>query len=228
MNLETLIPGMDRDKNVGNTERMLSIFSGAGMLLSGLYGIRRTPFTSAASAAAGFMLLSRGLSGHCFINDMIGRNTACSKITPLEINEVIRVDKPRNEVYAYWRRLENFPFFMKHLASVTQIDAKRSHWEASVPGGMGTLEWDAEISEETENEKLAWQSVPGAVVDNNGEVRFSDATGGGTILEVLIAYYPPAGEIGHAVSQLFNDRFESLIRQDLQGFRKVMEGSGMA
>jgi uncharacterized membrane protein len=51
-------------------------------------------------------------------------------------------------VYAFWRRLENLPLFMKHLSNVTEIDAKHSHWEAVVPGNIGKIKWNAEIVKE--------------------------------------------------------------------------------
>ena len=60
---------------------------------------------------------------------------------------------------------------MKHLESVREIDAKRQHWVAKAPLG-GTVEWDAEITEEKQNEVLGWRSLRGSDVQHSGTVRF--------------------------------------------------------
>lgn len=212
------------EKNIGSTERMLSVASGAMMLLSGLWGVKRSPVRSFAKAATGAFLIYRGAKGYCFVNNFLGRNTATGEEKKsLEINEVVVVNKPRQQVYAYWRKLENLPKFMKHLKSVYEFDATHSHWEARIPAGMGTLEWDAKISLEIEGEALAWHSEENATVINSGEVAFTDVPGDATIVRVKILYSPPAGEIGAAVASMFNKQFEEMIRADMQRFKEVIE-----
>src|SRR5215510_9528233 len=84
-------------------------------------------------------------------------------------NEGIRVDKlmtinrPVNEVYSYWRRLENLPRFMRHVKSVAQQDDLHSHWVVKTVGEK-LVDWDAEIIERRENEMISWRSMPGAEV----------------------------------------------------------------
>jgi uncharacterized membrane protein len=224
MDTTTDVTGTNRDKNVGTTERILSVASGAIMLMSGLMRIRKTPVKSTLSAATGALMMYRGATGFCFVNKAIGRNTAGTyKKKALDIEETIMVNKPHNEVYAYWRKLENLPKFMKHLKEVREYDMENSHWEARIPGGVGTLQWDAKIIYEVENEALAWRSVEDAMVDNSGEVSFMEVPGQGTIVRVKISYSPPVGEIGYAVSSLFNRQFEQLIREDMHRFKEVVE-----
>lgn len=210
--------------NIGQTERIIS--AAAGALLTTV-GARRGSWLL---ATLGGYLMFRGGSGFCPINQAIGRNTAeDSRVEPLEISRSITVNKPRAEVYQYWRKLENLPKFMKHLQSVTQLDERRSHWVAPVPGtekieAIGNLEWDAEIVDEVENERLLWRSVAEATVDNAGEVRFQDAPPGrGTEVHVTIRYTPPAGQLGTAVAKLFQPAFRQMIKEDIRRFKRIME-----
>jgi uncharacterized membrane protein len=112
---------------------------------------------------------------------------------------------------------------MDHLESVTVQDDKRSHWVAKAPAGT-TVEWDAEIINEKENELIAWRSLDGADVDNAGSVRFSEATGGrGTVVKVSLEYDPPAGIIGSLIAKLFGEEPSQQVQEDLHRFKQVME-----
>ena len=210
--------------NVGDTERIVSATAGA---LLTTVGVKSGSFLL---TALGGYLVFRGASGYCPISQAVGRNTAeDSHIEPLEISRSITINKPREEVYQYWRKLENLPTFMKHLQSVEQLDERRSHWVAPVPGtekidAIGNLEWDAEIVEEVPNERLLWRSVAEATVDNAGEVRFQDAPPGrGTEVHVTIRYSPPAGQLGKSVANLFQPAFRQMIKEDIRRFKRIME-----
>jgi uncharacterized membrane protein len=132
------------------------------------------------------------------------------------------VMRPREEVYAFWRDLENLPRFMHHLEHVEATTPGRSRWTANAPGG--SVEWDAEITEDTPNERLSWRSLPGAEVENSGSVSFVDAPGDrGTEVHVSLAYDPPAGAAGAKVAKLFGEEPSQQIRDDLRRFKQVME-----
>jgi uncharacterized membrane protein len=135
----------------------------------------------------------------------------------------VTVNKPIAEVFAYWRSLENLPNFMEHLESVTVLDNRRSHWKAKAPAGT-SVEWDAEIVEERENEMISWRSMPGAVVPNAGTVRFKEAPGGqGTEVHVVMEYHIPGGTVGSVVAKLFREEPDQQVRDDLRHFKQVME-----
>jgi uncharacterized membrane protein len=189
------------------------------------YGLRKPSAGGMALALLGGSLLYRGATGYCSINAAFGRHTANqNRSDGLVISRSVTINKPREQVYAYWRKLENLPQFMKHLARVTQLDNKSSHWEAEIPVNLGTLEWDATITTEIPGERIAWQSVAEATVDNAGEVIFRDAPGDyGTELHATISYRPPVGDVGKAISSLFNSRFEEMIKADLQRFKRMVE-----
>ena len=135
----------------------------------------------------------------------------------------VTIDKPREELFAYWRNFQNLPRFMEHLVSVRVDSPMRSHWEAKAPAGR-TVEWDAEIVNEVPNEIIAWKSIGKPDVPNAGSVNFSDAPGGrGTIVRVTLDYEPPAGRIGAMLSHFFSEEPDHQIREDLRKFKQLME-----
>ena len=135
----------------------------------------------------------------------------------------ITVNKPIEDVYAFWRDFQNFPRFMRHLESVTVQGPTRSHWKAKAPAGA-SVEWDAEITQERENELLAWRSLPGSEVRTEGSVRFREAPGDrGTELTVQMTYEPPGGVVTTKLAQLFRAIPDTEIERDLRAFKQVME-----
>ncbi len=215
--------------NVGQTERYVS--AGAGALLTTI-GLRSKGFSSLLLTALGGYLVYRGASGYCPISNAIGRNTADNKTETdvLEISKSVTINKPREEVYAFWRKLENLPQFMMHLESVTQQTDNQSHWVAKLDTegnwvkALPKIEWDAEIVAEEPNSRLVWRSVPGATVDNSGEVRFVDAPGNrGTEVHATILYRAPEGVLGETVMKLFNPAFKQMIKEDIRRFKRLME-----
>jgi uncharacterized membrane protein len=210
--------------NVGKTERLLSGIAGAAVIALAL---RRKRLRGVLLPLGGG-LLSRAVSGRCAVNRALGRNTAKGdRVSPLARGEGIRVERsitvnrPQEEVYRFWRQLENLPRFMDHLESVTVLDEERSHWVAKAPAGT-KVEWDASIQDEIENELIDWQSLPGSDVDNAGSVHFTPA-GEGTEVRVVLSYDPPAGKVGTAVAKLLGEEPEQQVEEDLRRFKQVME-----
>lgn len=210
--------------NVGQTERMVSVGLGAFILSSGLNNLTRHPIKGLLRTAIGGYLLYRGASGHCSVYASMGKTKGVSHTPAINIRTGLIVNKPRNEVYAFWRKLENLPLFMKHLKTVTEIDSKHSHWEAELPAGFPAVKWNAEIVKEEEGSLIGWQSVPNSMVDNAGKVQFRDALGGeGTELDVVITYHPPAGELGSGIAKALNPVLEKMVRQDIMNFKEYIE-----
>jgi uncharacterized membrane protein len=141
----------------------------------------------------------------------------------LDYVNAITINRTPEELYRFWRDFRNLPRFMEHLESVEVIDEKRSHWKAKAPAGT-TVEWDAEIVEETPNELISWRSLEGSTVENYGTVRFTRAPGDrGTEVRVEVEYNPPAGALGAAIAKLFGEAPEQQIKGDLCRFKQVME-----
>jgi uncharacterized membrane protein len=202
------------------------VASTAGGVVLTLYGLKRFSLGGLGLAATGGVLLFRGLTGYCPLNAAVGRDstTAAERPRPLVLRTTLTVNRPQEEVYTFWRELENLPQFMHHLDEVRQLDERRSHWVAAVPGGRGHLKWEATLEADEAPRRLAWRSVPGAVVDHAGEVRFEAAPGGrGTEVHVHLSYHPPAGGAGTGAARLFNPAFERMVKEDLRRFKHVME-----
>jgi uncharacterized membrane protein len=149
--------------------------------------------------------------------------SADAKQQGIHVRKSITVNRPADEVYAFWRNFENLPRFMLHLESVHVTSDGRSHWKAKAPAGT-SVEWDAEITEDRPNELIAWRSVAGADVPNAGVVRFVRAAGGrGTEVHVDLRYEPPAGKVGQLVAKLFGEEPSQQVDGDLRRFKQVLE-----
>lgn len=216
--------GNSNQINVGYNERILSAALGGYLLSSGLGNLTRNPLSGLVKTVLGGFLVYRGTSGNCPMYSAMGKTKGVAHTQAINIRTSLIVNKPKDEVYAFWRKLENLPLFMKHLASVTEIDQKHSHWEATIPGNIGKIKWNAEIVKEEPGSMIGWQSIPNATIHNAGKVVFNDAMGGqGTELEVVISYTPPAGELGSGVAKMLNPMFEKIIRQDVMNFKEYIE-----
>lgn len=210
--------------NVGQNERMISVGLGAFLLSSGFNNLTRHPVKGLIRTLVGAGLLYRGISGHCPVYSSLGKTKGVSHTQAINIRTGLIVNKRKDEVYAFWRKLENLPLFMKHLATVTEIDSKHSHWEAEIPGGIGKIKWNAEIVKEEDGSLIGWQSIANSTINNAGKVTFKEALGGeGTELEVVISYHPPAGELGAGLAKSLNPVFEKMIRQDVMNFKEYIE-----
>lgn len=141
----------------------------------------------------------------------------------IRAHHTVTVNRPAEDVYAFWRDLDNLPSFMAHLESVEVRGDGRSHWKAAAPMGR-SVEWDAEITEDRRSEVIAWRSLEGADVDNEGSVRFRPAPGGrGTELTVDLEYRPPAGAAGAAVARLFGEDAPQQLADDLRRCKQLLE-----
>lgn len=211
-----LFPGLN--PNVSDPERMISAVAGT---LS-LYRATRTR-NSLPEILIGSYLLFRGVTGYCAVYNAIGKTKPDNRSRNVNIQVSLKVDKPREQVYDFWRRLENLPLFMEHLELVNSIDDKTSVWEAKIPGGMGNLRWRSEIVKERPFELLGWQSLAGSEVENAGKVEFRDAEDGGTELHVVITYHAPLGIAGEGVARLINPYFHRVVENDIRNFKDYIE-----
>ncbi|MGI8991867.1 MAG: SRPBCC family protein [Bryobacteraceae bacterium] len=215
--------------NVGTIERGASIMAGSLLVY---HGLKQKSKGGLALALLGVAGLRRGITGFCHTYQALGIRTAAKGqgeniSVPYElgvrVDRAVTVDKPRPAVFQFWRDLANLPQFMDHLESVKVTGSNRSHWIAKAPAGR-TMEWDAEIVNEIENELIGWRSLPGADVDNAGSVRFADAAGGrGTEVRVSLQYNPPAGVLGAMFAKLFGEEPGQQIDNDLRRFKRMLE-----
>ncbi len=208
--------------NAGETERWASLIGGGALVLMGL---KQRSLRGALLAVAGGGLVYQGFNKKSTIQqaqEAIGMNQS------IKVEKTVTINKPVAELYRFWHNFENLPNFMKHLKSVKVYDDKRSHWVANAPLGA-SVEWDAEIVNEQENQLIAWASAEGADVDNSGFVRFQPASGGrGTEVKVVLEYNPPGGVLTTAIAKLFGEEPEQQVGDDLRRFKQLMEAGEIA
>jgi uncharacterized membrane protein len=217
--------GVWRRGTAVEAERWASVALATGLIA---YGVSRRNLPGILVAASAAPIAYRGFAGewphftrrHAVDGD--GR-AALATDNAIQVSDAIRVEKPVDEVYRVWRRLENLPRFMTHLAQVTDLGGGRSHWVARGPACM-KIRWDAEIINEIENKLIGWRSLPGSGVVTAGSVYFSDVRGGrGAEVSVQLQYAPPAGRAGAFVASLLGREPSQMIREDLRRMKQLLE-----
>lgn len=214
-------------QNVSDTERRASTWGGAALLLLGL---PRGGMTGLLAGLVGGSLIYRGMTGHCHLYEALGLNsaqhnpaTAVPAQQGLKIERTITVNRSPEDLYAFWRNLENLPRVMSHLERVEPIDEKRSRWTAKAPFGQ-TVEWTAEIITDREPEAISWRSLEGSDVDTAGSVHFKRMDGErGTAVSISLKYDPPGGKLGATVASMFGRGLEQELDHDLHQFKSLME-----
>jgi len=188
-------------KSRSGAKKWGSLIAGSSLALWGLS--RRSP-GGIAIAAAGGLLAYSGAREHA------GSSVAhCSMI----------INARQEQVYQFWRNFENMPLFMKHLDNVSVTGPRSSRWVALGPLGA-RVAWDAEITEERQNEEIRWRSLENSEVKVDGAVRFTEAWGNrGTLVEVLTIVDAP----GLAVAKIFGKDPSFMMRQDLRRLKALIE-----
>jgi uncharacterized membrane protein len=134
--------------------------------------------------------------------------------------ESIDVSVPVNTAYNQWTQFEDFPHFMEGVKSVTQTDDTHLHWVAEIAGK--DKEWDAEVTEQHPDERVAWKATSGA--ENAGVVTFhriDDQTSRVTLQMDV----DPEGVVENVGTGLgFLDR---RVKGDLERFKEFIESRGV-
>jgi uncharacterized membrane protein len=135
------------------------------------------------------------------------------------IERSIEVDVPVRTAYNQWTQFEEFPRFMEGVEKVAQLDDKRLHWVAEIAGK--TREWDAEITEQIPDERVAWRNIDGAT--NAGVVTFHyiDENKSKIMLQLE---FEPEGLVEKAGDALGLVR--SRAKGDLERFKSFIESRG--
>jgi uncharacterized membrane protein len=139
----------------------------------------------------------------------------------------LAINRPADQLYTYWRNLGNLPRVMQHLASVHDTGDRRSHWVAKGPAGV-TVEWDAETTEETPNQRLAWRSLPGSDVPTDGYVEFKPMPAGRGTLVTLDIDYRATGPAAKLIAKLFGAALRTQLENDLRRWKQLMETGEVA
>ena len=200
-------------KNWAPANRLLAGSAGAFLTLTGL---KTRGSLGALLAISGVTLFTRAAT-NMEMARLLGRRGRRT----IDLQKIIHVNAPVEEVYGFWQNLENFPRIMSHVYSIEPISPGRHRWTVAGPAGL-PLSWNSIISLKVPNKVIRWHSEPGSVVRNLGVVRF-DSENGGTRVHVRMSYNPPGGAIGHAIALLFGADPKRCMDDDLGRFKSLIE-----
>jgi uncharacterized membrane protein len=135
------------------------------------------------------------------------------------VTKSVDVNVPIRAAYDQWTQFEEFPRFMEGVKEVRQLDDTHLHWKAEIAGV--TKEWDAEITEQHPDERVAWKSTSGA--PNAGVVTFHRLDDDHTRVTLQLDVEPdgPIETVGDWAGVL-----DRQVEEDLDRFSKYITGRG--
>jgi uncharacterized membrane protein len=135
------------------------------------------------------------------------------------VEKSIEVKAPVNTAYNQWTQFEDFPKFMEGIQEVRQLDETHLHWCAEVAGKR--KEWNAEITEQIPDQRIAWRSTSGA--RNAGVVTFHRISDDTTRIMLQMDYEPEGAmeNVGDAIGLL-----SRRVAGDLERFKEFLELRG--
>jgi uncharacterized membrane protein len=209
------------DREIGDSQRVLSAIGGTLLL----YFVAKKHKADSVLLLGGAYLLYRAVSGHCPVTEGLRTRRSRNHVSNVNVRTHVIVAKPREEVYALWRSLENWPLFMRHLANVDELDSTTSAWTMAIPG-IGDIRWEANIVREEKDRELSIASADGAPIDVTAKINFSPTPGNATRVDVMLSYRAPAGPIGERISRLLTPAFREKIEADIANFKHFIENLG--
>jgi uncharacterized membrane protein len=136
-----------------------------------------------------------------------------------KVEQSIEVDVPVRTAYNQWTQFEEFPEFMDGIESVTQLDDTHLRWVAEIGGKRD--EWQAEITEQRPDERIAWKAVEGK--GNAGVVTFHRLGDDRSKIMVQIDW-EPGGFVEELGARIGSD--ERRVKGDLERFKELIESRG--
>ena len=136
-----------------------------------------------------------------------------------EVIETIDVEVPVSTAYNQWTQFEEFPRFMEGVERIQQLDDTHLRWAAEVAGKRE--EWDAEITEQHPDERVAWVATSGK--GNAGVVTFHRLADDQTRVTVQLDWEPEGVTENIGVALGFDDR---QVKKDLVRFKEMIETRG--
>ena len=135
------------------------------------------------------------------------------------IEKSVEVNVPVRTAYDQWTQFEEFPRFMEGIEKVTQLDSTHLHWKANIGGK--NKEWNAVITEQRPDERIAWKSTQGA--KNAGVVTFHRLSEQKSKIMLQMEYEPEGAveNVGDAIGAV-----SLRVAGDLQRFKEFIETRG--
>ena len=132
------------------------------------------------------------------------------------VERSIEVAVPVRTAYDQWTRFEEFPHFMSGVEEVRQIDDTHVHWVAAFGGSRH--EWDAEITEQLPDERVAWRNTDGK--ENAGVVTFHKLDDERSRVMVQMDFVP------EGIKEKVGDKLgasDRRVQGDLKRFKELIE-----
>lgn len=135
------------------------------------------------------------------------------------IEQSVEVSVPVRTAYNQWTQFEDFPQFMEGVQEVKQLDDVTLHWKAEIAGQK--REWDAKITEQTPDQRIAWTDIGGAT--NAGVVTFHKIDDSTTKIMLQIEFDPdgPLEKVGDVLGFV-----KTRTKGDLGRFKEFIESRG--
>jgi uncharacterized membrane protein len=193
---------------------------GAGAVAVGLLavGARRRDRLGALLRLSGIAILARDVADQS-LRRMLGIGAERDVV---EIHKTLTVRAPIEDVFDLWLHCERFPVFMDHLRRVDPLGEGRYRWIARGPLGLSAT-WEADVTEVVLNHRIAWVSLPGSTIPNEGVVQLDATPDGATRITIQLAYNPPGGVLGHALALLSGADPKRAMDEDLVRFQSLFE-----
>jgi len=211
--------------NLTRFDRWAYVAGGLGLVALGL---RRGLLGKVALGGTGAWLLQQAYSGRNPMFQALGirvnqRPEDHAARETIVVEESISINKPREEVYRFWRDVTNLPRFMRNIEWVNAAGDKHSRWCGHSPIG-GTFEWDSEITRDEPGRELRWRGTVEGRLLHFGRVRFEDAYGDrGTQVRVRFEYVPVGGSIGTAITRAMGREPQPEMKEDLRRLKQCLE-----
>lgn len=219
-----------RHINIGETERVISLAAGIPVTIFGL--IRGIP-GGLVPALFGTGLLYRGVTGHSFLYQALGVSTveqspaavaALPNNQGIQVKRAVTVNASAQDLYTRWHDFQNAPQYMNNVESVQQTGNGQWHWVSKLPL-LGTVEWDAEVTNDEPGRLIAWNRTQGSFLSpTGGSVRFEQKPDSSeTVVQLKIDYLQFRGSIGTALGNILGQIPEQEARKDLRHFKELAE-----
>jgi uncharacterized membrane protein len=224
--------------NIGSLERLVSVVGGV-FLVAGLKNFKPR---SLLRAALGGECIRRGVTGHSNLYsllDITSVHESPGTISAIPNEQGIRVQysrtiaRPAEQLYTFWRAVENAPQYMYLVESVQPTGETTAHWK-SRSFGQRALEWDSEITQDEPNRLIDWRitsdsSLSPLPLGSGGCVRFEPtADGNSTIVTLTMDFHQPGGLISLQLAKLFGRVPEQIVRENLRNVKELMETGEVA
>jgi uncharacterized membrane protein len=217
-------PASGLSANVGNIERVVTLAAGAALL--GYAWRQRSRGLGLTSAG----LIARGATGFCPAYAALGvdhsdTKHALSGAKGVHVRESITVHASPEDLYTFWRQLEQLPSVMPHLDRVEQLDVKVSRWTGKAFDQV-PVTWKAEIINEVPFETIGWKTLPGEAIQHAGSVVFKRLPGtNSTDVRVHLQYSPPGGKAAAWFAALVGQDPAKLTREGLDALKQRFEST---